>query len=387
MSILESFVERRFQNYDSSLSHKRAAKTICKFFETNPQDIDEKLFFGFYQSLEYLLKDPGSERILLYIPFSVLESAPYAFRETYLEVWRKLLRVQDVRANFFDGDCFEIDARPNGESERVIKCLHLLPWLFEMGYISASGIDFLISISEWDDVFRLNLREAVCVMVARGLISKDDPKISGLMRDFPQRKKIKPLYTSEKRVEWLSKRNNQPAKLLTPNIDLSNPFSDSFETLMPKLKEIEKSLCSSEIALVGGSQVKGYGTVESDLDVWEFDKLRMDDLFYPGSPHSAHIFFNSIWVSGKDINNLENAAQRIIGLYPNLPDKETRRLSIEKLESDLLQYRLLHKGFSQFFGKTKFQTSKYPEIDGDCPFYDDEYRKIATMLYAKYVWI
>ncbi len=32
-------------------------------------------------------------------------------------------------------------------------------------------------------------------------------------------------------------------------------------------------------------------------------------------------------------------------------------------------------------------TELYSEMDGDCPFYDDEYRRIATMLYAKYVLI
>lgn len=47
----------------------------------------------------------------------------------------------------------------------------------------------------------------------------------------------------------------------------------------------------------------------------------------------------------------------------------------------------LHKGFSRFTGKKKFMTELYSEMDGDCPFYDDEYRRIATMLYAKYVLI
>ena len=62
-------------------------------------------------------------------------------------------------------------------------------------------------------------------------------------------------------------------------------------------------------------------------------------------------------------------------------------MSLDRLESDLLQYRLLHKGFSRFTGKKKFMTELYSEMDGDCPFYDDEYRRIATMLYAKYVLI
>ena len=384
MSIFKPFIENRFQNFDSNTWRKKAAKTICDFFKTDTQDVNK--FNDFYEALIQLLKNSESERILLYIPFHVLEQAPCAFRRTYMETWHKLLKVQDVRANFFDGDCLEVDARPNGESERVIKCLHLLPWLYKMSYISMNDIDTLISISEWNDVLRLNLHEAVYNMVMRGLLEKDDPKIVDLLHNYPRRKEVKPLYTSEKRAKWLKERNNESAKLLTPNIDLSNPFSDSFELLAPKLKEIEKNLDFTEIVLVGGSQLKGYGTVDSDLDVWEFCKLNMDELFYPGSPHSAHIFLNSIWICGdNNLNILENNLWQVVNLYTS--DKRTRKLSIERLETDLLQYRLLHKGFSRFTGKTNFETSKYSEIDGDCPFYDDEYREIATMLYAKYVWL
>ena len=75
---------------------------------------------------------------------------------------------------------------------------------------------------------------------------------------------------------------------------------------------------------------------------------------------------------------------KIIAKYQNSP---TKPQSIERLESDLLQYRLLHKGFQRLTGQVFFDTSGYPEMDGDCPFYDDKYRKIATLLYAKYVYV
>lgn len=133
-----------------------------------------------------------------------------------------------------------------------------------------------------------------------------------------------------------------------------------------------------------GPSSKGYGTVDSDLDIWSLEELEKDPILYPGSPHAAHIYFNAIWIGEKSVNDLAKIAKEKLSIYIG---GDNRRLSLERLESDLLQYRLLHKGFSRFTGKNQFSTGVYSEMDGDCPFYDDEYRRIATMLYAKYVLI
>ena len=88
------------------------------------------------------------------------------------------------------------------------------------------------------------------------------------------------------------------------------------------------------------------------------------------------------------MEDLERLSDLISGNYTEwakIANKLLKRRAIERLESDLLQYRLLHKGFSRFTGIDEFDTP--PEMDGDCPFYCDEYRRIATMLYAKYVWL
>ena len=84
------------------------------------------------------------------------------------------------------------------------------------------------------------------------------------------------------------------------------------------------------------------------------------------------------------MNNLPKLAKEKISSYIG---GDNQHMSLERLESDLLQYRLLHKGFSRFAGNKNYATGLYPEMDGDCPFYDDSYRRIATMLYAKYVLI
>ena len=195
----------------------------------------------------------------------------------------------------------------------------------------------------------------------------------------------------------------QPA--LTPEAKLEGPFSDNMPGFYDKLMEISEVLKPNQIVLVGGSQLKGYAQKGSDLDVWEYSELLKSPTLYPGSCEATHIYLNSIWLGGKDVDLLAET-RKVLGAYVGEEDNEYRKLFVErydkeaveytylhkykcmeKLESDLLQYRLLHKGFSRVTGKREFETSIYPEIDGDCPFYDDEYRRIATKLYAKYVFL
>ena len=46
-----------------------------------------------------------------------------------------------MRENFYEGDAFEVDARPEGKMERIVKCVHLVPWLIEAGYLQLSRLN------------------------------------------------------------------------------------------------------------------------------------------------------------------------------------------------------------------------------------------------------
>lgn len=392
MNIIRPIIEKRFYEADPKTNvRKRAANIICEFLSKDSAAYRESLRDDFYNALVQLLDNPESERILLYLPLGFLEDAPKRFEEAYMNAWYRLLRVEDVRVNFSNGDCLEVDARPNGELERVVKCVHLLPWMVEAGFISTDEVIEILEKSSCSPTLLRSFEEAINVVMVRNSLGKSGVKlinlISDLTADIPKRQKVEPLYVSEKRLKWLEERKSEPAKLLTPSAKLEGPFSDNLEIIRPQLEEIEAALKPNEIVLVGGSQIKGYGTTKSDLDIWEYGKLTIDEFFRLGSPHAAHIYFNSVWIGSKTITNLDEIAEQAINIYSYGISKEDRRLCIERLENDLLQYRLLHKGFSRFVGKSSYWTGCYPEIDGDCPFYDDGYRRIATMLYAKYVYI
>lgn len=78
---------------------------------------------------------------------------------------------------------------------------------------------------------------------------------------------------SKNRIEWLKKRGRQPSKPLTPNAHLEGPFSPNIVEMCEKIKMIETNLKPNEVILLGGSQLKGYGTVDSDLDIWPLEDL------------------------------------------------------------------------------------------------------------------
>lgn len=384
-------VERRLDKADLRFrARKRVADEICCFLKAESggnrgASVERERL---YDACESLLRDRNSERILFYLPLRLLEDAPATFREAYCEAWYRLLWVRDVRENFHVGDCFELDARPERGLERVVKCAHLTPWLLKFGYITSRQVLRILKENRDDEVLLRSFGDTWGYIRKNKILG--DVELRALAREtahLPERGKQEPLYVSEKRLKWMKERD-KPVELLTPLARLEGPFSDNIPVIRSQLEEIVAGLEPSEIVLVGGSQLKGYGTKKADLDVWRLQQLKAGDEFYPGSPDAVHIYMNTIWLGGEAVaEDLERIADRVMERYrdPAVCDFEAKRRAIERLESDLLQYRLLHKGFARFVGREKFDVSV--EMDGDCPFYDDEYREIATMLYVKYVWL
>ena len=389
MNMLEPFVERRYEETEpTERSRKQIAENILSYLKNYPEYGNPHSDRGikFYDACCQLLEDKSSERILLYLPLGCLSSAvSVTFITRCRDAWYSLLRVRDVRENFHLGDCFELDARPHGGLERVVKCAHLTPWLLEHGYLKTDELVRVIEVGlkVGDEVLLQSFKDTWDFIESHKIIPSSELFLLRKMTShLPERQKQEPLYISKKRREWLAERD-QPVELLTPEAKLEAPFRTTIPTLRPQFEEIAARLGPDEIVLVGGSQLKGYGTSNSDLDVYELTQINHFGDMY--------LYYNTVWLGGErmDTVSLETTRSSRIARYDLAQDgvhDRLRRLAIERLESDLLQYRLLHKGFARFTGRNQF--SDVPvEMDGDCPFYDDEYRRIATMLYAKYVWI
>lgn len=383
MNYIKPIIEQFADGFLMDERRRKNAEVICDYLTNSgqAQSIQDK----YYEAVTSLLRDPDSMRVLLYLPFSELTGAPAGFREAYLDAWYRLLCVRDARENFHEGDTFELSARPNGELERVVKCAHLTPWLISAGYICCNDLLDILGSNRDNTILLQSFHETWRFIRDHKLLPVGEiDRLEAATSDLPPRKRLLPLYVSQKRIEWLQSRNTCSGQLLTPHAHLEGPFSPNLASMHDTLAEIESHLNPNDVVLVGGSQIKGYGTVDSDLDVWHLNDLEKHPRYYPGSPDAVHIYFDTVWIGGRSVVNLKKIAQEIVAEYRGTP---YRRMALERLESDLLQYRLLHKGFSRMSGKKSFVTSAYTEMDGDCPFYDDAYRRIATMLFAKYVYV
>ena len=385
VNYLKPYIETRYEEAEpDSCPRKSAAMRICDYLK----DPSGSKRVDYYKACTELLRKPEARRLALYLPLSTLEAAPREFIDVYRDAWYELLYVYDVRENFHFGDCFEVDARPEEGLQRVSKSAHLTPWLLKNSCISAYELQTIIEgASRRNNYIMLqSFKDVMTYCVEQNLIKQKDriEKIREILCYLPNRTRQEPLYVSESRKKWLDEKG-QPFVALTPCANLEGPFSDNLHIIMPRLEEIASSLEPEKVVLVNGSLIKGYASVNSDIDPYLLDDLLVVGKYYPGSPEGVHIYYDSVWLGGsKAQERMETARRAVIARYKDV-DEFARRRCIERLESDLLLYRLLHKGFARFYNWKGNGIPK--EMDGDCPFYDDEYRKIATMLFAKYVWL
>lgn len=130
----------------------------------------EKQVEEIYTSLSDLLEfDQDYERILLYLPFEFLprqnwfpvneklQRAVERFKRVYMKIWKSLLSVYDVRANFVDGDVME-DQHRVGDFPRVVKAAHLIPKLVEKGLMRIEDIIALIKESD-DQILKSSIAD------------------------------------------------------------------------------------------------------------------------------------------------------------------------------------------------------------------------------------
>lgn len=186
--------------------------------------------------------------------------------------------------------------------------------------------------------------------------------------------------------------------------------------------------------LLVGSRVKGYGNLDSDIDIavcirphvpWEkrdevlsllhqeipelhtvdtleywIDKQNGGYTLRSKSDNGTanilhakdiHFFLGGMWIGyGSDIGEIYHD---ILGKYLDLSrfgdQKEFVRFTLlRKLESDILQYRFMHKGYQKMYPPR--HDSRYRDcntIDGESAFWDSGYREVATLLFLKKVFL
>ncbi len=174
--------------------------------------INEEQVARLYASLSDLLEsDHEYRRLILYLPFEflptrtwrpceeILLQASNRFKQTYMEAWKDLLFIQDVRANFLDGDVLEIEQRV-GDLPRVVKAAHLIPKLVEKGLMEVKDIVTLVEKS-YDQTLRNSIADTLPVLADLGFITEKEMKLM------------------EKSKDWLV---NSMARIILANINAGN---------------------------------------------------------------------------------------------------------------------------------------------------------------------
>lgn len=227
---------------------------------------------------------------------------------------------------------------------------------------------------------------------------------------------------------------------------LAGPFSENLKTMRKEIEEIRGMTASIEskpelsqliypVVLVQGSRLNGYGGPGSDIDLSVFVKpgtsldsrtklraLLMETFSHKeikgdeivefwleekegklevhdfgetdpslGGSYLANNLFGAAWVG--DANVMQELREKLLAPYMYDSDKKLygrnlRNLCLEKMEQGLLQYRLMHKGYEQYFPPYGgIHTHHADEIDGESVFWDSGYRQLATKLFASRVFL
>ena len=193
----------------------------------------------------------------------------------------------------------------------------------------------------------------------------------------------------------------------------------------------ELSAFMMPVAIVCGSQAKGYGTTETDIaafirpriglsqrdhiqkllanhlksigitnTVFEFwleetdNGLKIRDFPNPdrslGDSLLVQNLFGGIWFGNH--SSIRELYATVLASYLDRTDKliqnqPLREFWLEEMERDTLQYRLMHKGYQRFYPERR--TSCIPEamVDSSGAFWDSGYRRLATKLFLKKVFL
>lgn len=182
------------------------------------------------------------------------------------------------------------------------------------------------------------------------------------------------------------------------------------------------------IAIMYGSKVKGYGKITADVDIaifikpgipstdkpqiekllkthfgnhkaegeamqfWLYEteeELNIQDFPTPdnhlGDSSLSHVLLGGVWVGNTD--SIKEIYKKTLPGFLHPKDKKienqpARRIWLEAMERDTLQYRLLHKGYERFHPAIPGVRSKHKaEVDGESTFWDPGYRRLATKLF------
>ena len=254
---------------------------------------------------------------------------------------------------------------------------------------------------------------------------------------------VEKLFQRLNRLNIVSDQQFSGLGLRQPALDGSS--MENLKNIESEIKEIQSSISKIEtdpllsstlypVVLIYGSQIKGYGDKNSDIDVavmvkpntdismreeiqgslqnvFNHEKIRGGivqfwleeteqglmikdfehaDPFIGGS-YWTYLLFGSAWEGNSTV--VKDLRTKVLSPYLYETDKElyghkARHLYLEEMERNFLQYRLMHSGYEKYYPSYGgLKTPHADRMDSRSMFWDSGYRQAATKLYAKQVFL
>lgn len=217
---------------------------------------------------------------------------------------------------------------------------------------------------------------------------------------------------------------------LSKNLDLNDSEVNVIHRYIDAVQhDPELSTRLYPVVLVGGSRLKGYGDEHSDVDLticvkpgvdesmreallsrvlplldgdkphefWLEDdgtRLHIRDIEtqdqFVGNDYWVHVLFGGAWVGDEiAIRELQS------NIYPPYfferyfqdTDMALQPAYLQRIEHDVLLYRLLHRGYAHQYPVPPLRMPRAELIDGNGVFYDGGYRQLATQLFIEKVFL
>ena len=164
--------------------------------------------------------------------------------------------------------------------------------------------------------------------------------------------------------------------------------------IRPGISLKERGEVQQILAQIFSSEKIGGKVVEFWLEATGNELLIRDfpnpDVFLADSTW-VHLLFCSVWLGTTDALK-ELYAKLLPGfLYSTgktFMERDIRTLSLEEIEREVLQYRLMHKGYRRFFPpQGGINYSGAERLDPTSCFWDSGYRRLATKLFVSRVFL
>ncbi len=386
---------------------------------------------AFYKALSAVLEsDPYNRRMLLYLPFEFLPNADFHseseelneeiknFVSVYMKHWHELLSVHDVRANFVDGDILESDIAAQS-FPRVSKAAHFIPILLKKKYLDMNDIIAMMKNCN-DDVLKESIADAL-------------PKLRqslNIIQKTHRQKRSELGTVSAARLAWEAARYDKEQYSAYTAIDL---IQETLAIAAMAINIQSNALLSKKVypvAIFYGSKVKGYALQNADTDIaifikpgtsfqdrtaiqdelknifnteairgkavefWLDEKLAIQDMpqcdQQLGDSMLSHVLLQGIWTGDKaTVQKLQHSLLPYFLYSKNRKYGShcARRIWLEGMEANMLQYRLLHKGYNRFHAAQDNPDIEHLPLLDPGTFWDPGYRMLAVELFLKKVFL